>query len=395
MSVRRLASDDVQPKAFAFSRKMEPEVKRWLKKYPKGREQSAVIPLLMLAQEQEGWVSKPAIEHVGTMLGMPFIRVLEVATFYTQFQLKPVGTKAHIQVCGTTPCMLRGSEELMRVCKEKIHPEQFHVNAKGTLSWEEVECLGACVNAPMVMIFKDTYEDLTPERLAEIIDEFEAGRGEKVKPGPQIARAFSAPEGGYTTLQDKKAISKAERQRLAREHARELAVKEAAKAAETAKAAASAPEAPSAKTAEAGKAAPAKAAGGKALTARKPAKAQAAPASLASVPAKAPSKPKADAKSSSAKAAAEKAPELLKKPRSGKGDDLKLIWGVGPKLAKMLNDMGVWHFDQIAAWGKAELNWVDDRLEGFKGRASRDEWVKQSKKLAKGWRPENSTGEKP
>ena len=120
MSVRRLASDSVQPKSFAFARKMEPEVKRWIKKYPKGREQSAVIPLLMLAQEQEGWVSKPAIEHVGNMLGMAYIRVLEVATFYTQFQLKPVGTRAHVQVCGTTPCMLRGAEDLMHVCKSKI-----------------------------------------------------------------------------------------------------------------------------------------------------------------------------------------------------------------------------------------------------------------------------------
>jgi NADH-quinone oxidoreductase subunit E len=382
MSVRRLAEDKLQPKAFAFAKKMEPEVKRWLKKYPKGREQSAVIPLLMLAQEQEGWVSKPAIEHVGTMLNMPFIRVLEVATFYTQFQLKPVGSKAHIQVCGTTPCMLRGSEDLMRVCKDKIHPEQFHVNAKGTLSWEEVECLGACVNAPMAMVFKDTYEDLTPERLAAIIDEFEAGKGEKVKTGPQIARAFSAPEGGYTTLQDKKAISKPERQRLAKEHAKEVAAKEAAKAAEAAPvaavAAATTVTKPVAAKKEAGKP-PAV----KAVAAKKLSKTVSEPSALMSAPAKAP------------KPAAEKAPELLKRPRSGKGDDLKLIWGVGPKLAKMLNDMGVWHFDQIASWGKAELNWVDERLEGFKGRASRDEWVKQAKKLTKGWRPEKGTGDKP
>ena len=111
------------------------------------------------------------------MLDMPYIRVLEVATFYTQFQLKPVGTRAHIQVCGTTPCMLRGSEALIDVCRSKIHHDQFHTNAEGTLSWEEVECLGACVNAPMVMIFKDTYEDLTPERLGEIIDAFDAGKG--------------------------------------------------------------------------------------------------------------------------------------------------------------------------------------------------------------------------
>jgi NADH-quinone oxidoreductase subunit E len=142
------------------------------------------------------------------MLAMPYIRVLEVATFYTQFQLKPVGTRAHVQVCGTTPCMLRGSEELMDVCRSKIHHDQFHTNADGTLSWEEVECLGACVNAPMVMIFKDTYEDLSPERLSEIIDAFEAGKGDAVKTGPQTDRWFSAPISGFTSLADEKAISK-------------------------------------------------------------------------------------------------------------------------------------------------------------------------------------------
>lgn len=200
MSVRRLAEETVQPKDFAFNRANSALAKQWIKKYPDGRQASAVIPLLMIAQEQEGWVTKRAIEHIAEMLEMPYIRVLEVATFYTQFMLAPVGTKAHVQVCGTTPCMLRGSEELMAVCREKIHPEQFHTNEDGTLSWEEVECQGACVNAPMVMIFKDTYEDLTPERLAEIIDEFEAGRGGRVTPGPQVDRIYSAPEGGQTTL---------------------------------------------------------------------------------------------------------------------------------------------------------------------------------------------------
>jgi len=132
------------------------------------------------------------------MLDMAYIRVLEVATFYTQFQLRPVGTRAHVQVCGTTPCMLRGAEELREVCQHKIHHDPFTTNAAGTLSWEEVECLGACVNAPMVAIFHDTYEDLTPDRLAEIIDDLEAGR--PVKAGTQIDRLNSAAEGGQTTL---------------------------------------------------------------------------------------------------------------------------------------------------------------------------------------------------
>ena len=190
------------------------------KNYPKGREQSAVIPLLMRAQEQEGWVTKAAIEYVGRMLEMPLIRVLEVATFYTQFQLKPVGTRAHIQVCGTTPCMLRGSEALMDVCRSRIHHDQFHPNASGTLSWEEVECLGACVNAPMVMISKDTYEDLTPVRLTEIIDAFDSGRGASIPTGPQVDRIFSAPQSGLTSLTSEKAILKSTRDREMRAAAR-------------------------------------------------------------------------------------------------------------------------------------------------------------------------------
>jgi len=200
MSVRRLAESQFQPAGFAFTDDNAAWVDRTIKKYPEGRQQSAVIPVLMRAQDQEGWVSKAAIEKVADMLGMAYIRVLEIATFYTQFQLHPVGTRAHVQVCGTTPCMLRGSEALMKVCKSKIHEHTFARNADRTLSWEEVECLGACVNAPMVMIGHDTYEDLTPERLGEIIDTFAAGKGDEIKPGPQIDRWFSSPEGGPTAL---------------------------------------------------------------------------------------------------------------------------------------------------------------------------------------------------
>ncbi|MER8603445.1 NADH-quinone oxidoreductase subunit NuoE [Mesorhizobium sp. M1233] len=244
MSVRRLAEASVQPASFAFNRANAAAAKQWIKKYPKGREQSAIIPLLMLAQEQEGWVTKAAIETISDMLGMPRIRGLEVATFYTQYQLNPVGTRAHIQVCGTTPCMLRGSEALMDVCRSKIHHDQFHTNDKGTLSWEEVECLGACVNAPMVMIFKDTYEDLTPERLAEIIDLYDAGKGASVTPGPQNGRITSEPASGLTTLKSEKAILKATRDRETR------AATKAAKDAEPA-AAAAAPVPPAASAAPA------------------------------------------------------------------------------------------------------------------------------------------------
>ena len=202
MSVRRLAEDQFQPAAFAFSDENAVWAEKTIKKYPEGRQQSAIIPLMMRAQEQDGWVTKAAIEKIADMLGMAYIRALEVATFYTQFQLHPVGSRAHIQVCGTTPCMLRGAEGLVKVCKSRIGAHALERNEEGTLSWEEVECQGACVNAPMVVIGKDTYEDLTPERLEEIIDAFAAGKGTEVPTGPQIDRLFSAPEGGLTSLLD-------------------------------------------------------------------------------------------------------------------------------------------------------------------------------------------------
>ena len=202
MVARRLADESVQPATFAFNAENARWAERTIGLYPEGRQQSAVIPLLMRAQDQDGWVTRATIETIADMLGMAYIRVLEVATFYTQFQLAPVGTRAHIQVCGTTPCMLRGSEALIEVCKSKIHPEQRHTNADGTMSWEEVECLGACVNAPMVAIFHDTYEDLTPERFEEIVDAFAAGQGASIKPGTQIDRLNSAAEGGRTTLNE-------------------------------------------------------------------------------------------------------------------------------------------------------------------------------------------------
>jgi len=133
---------------------------------------------------------------------MAKIRVLEVATFYTMFLLSPVGKKAHVQVCGTTPCRLRGADALFEVCARRIHSEPHHVSADGDFSWEEVECLGACVNAPMVLIWNDTYEDLTAESFEKVLDGFTNGK--PAKPGPQIDRHFSAPVGGPTTLKSEK-----------------------------------------------------------------------------------------------------------------------------------------------------------------------------------------------
>ena len=197
MSVRRLAK--VQPDSFAFSKATKVKCDWWIAKYPADRRQSAVIPILWLVQKQEGWVSEPSIRAIGELLGMPFIRVLEVATFYTMFQLEPVGKAALIQVCGTTPCMLRGANELMRVCKEKIGPKD-ELSADGRFTWQEVECLGACANAPMAQINDYYYEDLTPETMAQIIDDFAAGKSPK--PGSRVGRHTSEPEGGAKVLTD-------------------------------------------------------------------------------------------------------------------------------------------------------------------------------------------------
>ena len=299
MSVRRLAEDQFQPASFSFTEENAVWAEATIAKYPEGRQQSAVILLLMRAQEQDGWVTRATIEYVADMLSMPYIRVLEVATFYTQFQLKPVGTRAHVQVCGTTPCMLRGAEDLIRVCKSKIHPEPFERNAEGTLSWEEVECQGACVNAPMVMIFKDSFEDLTPTQLEHIIDRFEAGKGSDITPGPQVDRVYSAPVGGPTTLLE--------------------------------------PDA-----------------------APKKAKPQAVATEAVVVP---PSKPAKAANTSVAQPSLEdkNRPAGIDKPATP--DDLKMISGVGPKIEGVLNGIGIYTFAQVAGWKKAEREWVDGYLK--------------------------------
>jgi len=197
MSVRRLA--EKQPANFEFT----PENRAWadqqIAKYPPGPQNSAVIPLLWRAQKQNDyWLPKPAIEKVAEILGMPYIRVLEVATFYTMFNLSPVG-RQHVQLCGTTPCMLRGAEALKKVCERRIGP-QGHVSTDGALSWVEVECLGACCNAPMVQINDDYYEDLTAETFETLLDDLVAGR--PVKKGSQIGRVSSEPVGGLTSLID-------------------------------------------------------------------------------------------------------------------------------------------------------------------------------------------------
>ena len=199
MAVRRLA--EIQPESFAFS----PENLAWceaqIAKYPEGRQASAVLSLLWRAQAQNDyWLCKPAIEKVAGMLGMAPIRVLEIATFYSMFNLAPVG-KYYVQLCGTTPCALRGAGAIRKVCETRIGPER-KVSANGLFAWGEVECLGACCNAPMVQINDDYYEDLTPESFAQLLDDLAAGK--PVRQGSQAGRVGSEPFGGDTTLLDAK-----------------------------------------------------------------------------------------------------------------------------------------------------------------------------------------------
>lgn len=194
--LRRLHPD--QPQSFAFTPANRAWAEAQITKYPQGRQASAIIPLLWRAQEQEGWLTRPAIEHVADILEMAHIRALEVATFYFMFQLAPVGSVAHVQVCGTTSCLICGAEDLIGVCKDKIAEAPHTLSADGKFSWEEVECLGACSNAPMVQIGKDYYEDLTAERLAGILDDLAAGK--VPTPGPQNGRFSSEPLGGATSL---------------------------------------------------------------------------------------------------------------------------------------------------------------------------------------------------
>lgn len=197
MADRRPATH--QPQSFEWTAESRVEVEKWLAKYPEGRQASATIPMLWLAQKQEGWVSIPAMEAIAAELSMPYIRVYEVATFYTMYNLKPEG-KYFVQLCGTTPCMLRGSEELIAVCEKVIGPQGV-ITQSGNLSWLEVECLGACCNAPMVQINDYYYQDLTPEVFEDIL--LKLDRDEYVEPGVfNDGRHTSDPEGENTSLTD-------------------------------------------------------------------------------------------------------------------------------------------------------------------------------------------------
>jgi NADH-quinone oxidoreductase subunit E len=334
MSVRRLV--DEQLTSFEFT----PENRAWaegeLAKYPPGRQASAVLALLWRAQKQNGyWLPRAAIEKVAAMLDMPNIRVLEVATFYTMFNLAPVG-RHYVQVCGTTPCMLCGADDIKAVCRKCIG-EAGHVTPDGLFSWIEVECLGACCNAPMVQINEDYYEDLTPESFARLLDDLAMGR--PVRIGSQIGRISSEPVGGLTaltTLYGADARGAPNTPAPANDQ-RPVPLDEAA------------------------------------AQARAEVEAARINATLATLPADATALQKADAVGTR--------PLALEAPRGSGPDDLQRIKGVGPVNEKRLNELGVYHFDQIAAWGTSEIRWVETYLS-FPGRIGREQWVVRAAKLA-------------
>jgi NADH-quinone oxidoreductase subunit E len=328
--LRRLHHD--QPDSFDFTPANRAWAEAQIRKYPEGRQASAIIPLLWRAQEQEGWLTRPAIEYVANMLGMAYIRALEVATFYFMFQLQPVGSVAHVQVCGTLSCMLCGAEDLVAVCKERINTKAHELSADGKFSWEEVECLGSCSNAPMAQIGKDYYEDLTADKLRGLLDEFAAGR--VPVPGPQNGRYAAEPLKGLTTLVEY------ESGRTVYNGSVQIAVD----LGDTVK---------RIDGTEVPLVAPWIRDGDVAVAER--------PVTLAD-----------DAQ----------APVILSAPRGGRGDDLKLIVGVGPKLESLLQQLGFWHFDQIADWTPAQVAWVNGRLGTFRGRIERDDWIAQARKLA-------------
>lgn len=317
-----------QPDSFAFTDANQAWAEAQMTKFPEGRQASAIIPLLWRAQEQEGWLTRPAIELVAEMLDMAYMRALEVASFYFMFQLQPVGGVAHFQICGTTTCMICGAEDLVGVCREKIAAKPHEISSDGKFSWEEVECLGACANAPMAQVGKDYYEDLTAVRLGEIIDEMAAG--EIPAPGPQNGRFAAEPLAGLTSLTA----------HAAGREALNASVGLASTQADTLKRI-----------------------DGTELPLIMPWL-------------------NSDDRGPALDPSASARPTTLAKARDGGPDKLTKIKGIGPKLQELLFSMGFFHFDQIASWDKSQVAWVDENLDGFNGRASRDDWVAQAFSLS-------------
>ena len=319
--LRRLHEE--QPRSFSFTSENKVWAEAQIKKYPVGREASAIIPLLWRAQEQEGWLTRPAIEYVADLLGMAYMRALEVATFYFMFHLQPVGKVAHVQVCGTLSCMLCGAEDLITVCKEKISPNPHQLSADGNFSWEEVECLGACSNAPMAQIGKDYFEDLSEETLRQIIDNL--CTEEPPTPGPQNGRFASEPKQGLTSLM------KYESGRTKFNGSVQMAfdLKDTIKRIDGTETDLATPWIKV----------------GKKKT-------------MQSVMRK---------------------PKILKSPKKSVPDDLLSLSGLGEKAKIILNRLGIFYIVQVSQWGAEEINWVHSHSSGSLSLNKLKSFVEQAK----------------
>ena len=360
MSARRLAIH--QPDNFALSAGAKRKINAWVKKYPKGRQRSALIPALWIAQEDAGgWLPEAALRELGDMLDMAYIRVYEVVTFYTMFNMEPVG-EHHIQLCGTTPCWLRGSDDLISVLERRIGP-RGSVSKDGKLSWVEVECLGACANAPMAQISNnkghDYYEDLTAEGLEAMLDDLVAGKA--ITAGPQNTRHSSEPEGGSITLLENPHLKKDRATKLPNVgKATKLTYYQ--------------PDPKEKRATRRGWVDPAR-------------KASADPSKRSGNMGRDLTKGLVDDDPNKGlpKRAANSKPKVIYTdgPTDGAPDDLKKIKGVGPKFEKDLNSKGIYYFRQIGAWKVADIKMVEELIDSIPGRIKRDEWVKQAKALAK------------
>ncbi len=321
--LRRL--HDKQPTSFSFTSENKAWAEAQIKKYPVGREASAIIPLLWRAQEQEGWLTRPAIEHVADLLGMAYMRALEVATFYFMFHLKPVGKVAHVQVCGTLSCMLCGAEDLITVCKEKISPNPHQLSGDGKFSWEEVECLGACSNAPMAQIGKDYFEDLSEETLRQIIDNLCTEK--PPTPGPQNGRFASEPKQGLTSLM------KYESGRTKFNGSVQMAfdLKDTIKRID-----------------------------GTETELLTPWLNGGMEKNMQSVMRK---------------------PKILKSPKKSVPDDLSSLSGLGEKAKIILNSLGIFYIAQLSQWGSKEINWVHSHSSGSLSLNKLKNFVEQAKNI--------------
>ena len=321
--LRRLHEE--QPVSFSFTRENKVWAEIQIKKYPTGRKSSAIIPLLWRAQEQEGWLTRPAIEYVADLLGMAYMRALEVATFYFMFHLKPVGNIAHIQVCGTLSCMLCGAEDLISVCKDKIAPNPHQLSEDGKFSWEEVECLGACSNAPMAQIGKDYFEDLTQEFMGQIIDKLSTG--EIPTPGPQNGRFASEPKDGLTSLME----NESGRTKF------NGSVQMAEDFKDTIK------------------------------------RINGTEAELVT--------PWLQSSGKKTSQARMRKPKTLKSPRKSVPEDLSKLLGLGEKAKIDLNYLGIYHISQLSKWDSDEIHWVHSNSSGSLSLNKLKSFVEQAKKL--------------